>query len=136
MLKPILTLVEEKLKLTKECAGGYGNPTHFKSLVWSLRYLTSTRPDINFAVDLISRFIENSCQPRLQVGKRILMYIEGIQNDDIFYSENDPVELFDYIDSYWIGDTIEKKSTLEWYAFFYWFWDIFPVKLFSYIDSY
>ena len=41
------------------------------------------------------------------------MYIEGIQNDDIFHSKNDPVELFGYIDSYWIGDTIRRKSTLE-----------------------
>ncbi|XP_027082500.1 uncharacterized mitochondrial protein AtMg00810-like [Coffea arabica] len=57
--KPIMTLVEEKLRLTKEGGGGYVNPTYFESLIGSLRYLTSTRPDINFAVGLISRFMEN-----------------------------------------------------------------------------
>lgn len=59
--KPIMTPVEEKLRLTKEGGGGYVNPTYFKSLVGSLRYLTSTRPDINFAVGLISRFMKNPC---------------------------------------------------------------------------
>ena len=60
--KSIMTLVEEKLKLTKVGTGGYVNPTYFKSLVGSLRYLMFTRPDINFAVGLISRFMENPLQ--------------------------------------------------------------------------
>ena len=34
-----------------------------------------------------------------------------------FYLRNDPIELFAYIDSDWIGDTVEKMGTLG-YAFF------------------
>lgn len=49
--------------------------------------------------------------------KRILRYIGGTQSDGIFYSRNDPVELFGYTDSDWAGDTIERKST-SGYAFF------------------
>ena len=63
--KPIMRLVEKKLRLTKEGAGGYVNPIYFKSLVGSLRYLTPTRPDINFAVGLISRFMKNPLQSHL-----------------------------------------------------------------------
>ena len=59
--KQIITPVEEKLKLTKEGGGGgYVNPIYFKILVGSLRYLTSTRSDINFAIGLINRFMKNS----------------------------------------------------------------------------
>ncbi|XP_027071843.1 uncharacterized mitochondrial protein AtMg00810-like [Coffea arabica] len=116
--KPIMTPVEEKLKLTKEgSGGGYVNPIYFKSLVGSLRYLTSTRSDINFAVGLINRFMKNSRQSHLQATKRILRYVGGTRSDGNFYSKNDPIELFGYIDSDWVGDTIKRKST-SGYAFF------------------
>ena len=76
-----------------------------------------TRPDINFAVGLISRFMENSRQSHLQVAKRILRYIGGTHSNSIFYSENDPIELFGYTDSDWACDIVERKST-SGYAFF------------------
>mgnify|MGYP004716810833 FL=1 len=63
--KSIMIPVEENLRLTKGGAGGYVNPTYFKSLVKSSRYLTSMRLDIYFAVGLISRFMKNPCQSNL-----------------------------------------------------------------------
>ncbi|XP_026428625.1 uncharacterized protein LOC113324518 [Papaver somniferum] len=50
---PILTPVEEKLKLTKYGSGELVNSTDFKCLVGCLRYLTATRPDIMYAVGLV-----------------------------------------------------------------------------------
>ncbi|KAG6473560.1 hypothetical protein ZIOFF_067477 [Zingiber officinale] len=87
----IMTLAEERLRLTKDGNGGVVNSTYFKSLVGSLRFLTSTRPDINFSVGLICRFMENLRQSHLQAANRIL--------------------------SDWAGDTVERKST-SGYAFF------------------
>lgn len=49
--------------------------------------------------------------------KRILRYIGGTQSNGIFYSGNDPIELFSYTDSDWVDDTVERKSTSR-YAFF------------------
>ncbi|XP_026377667.1 uncharacterized protein LOC113271960 [Papaver somniferum] len=43
---PILTPVDERLKLTREGSGELVNSTDFKGLVGCLRYLTATRPDI------------------------------------------------------------------------------------------
>jgi hypothetical protein len=45
-------------KLIKECDGKSIEPTIFKSLVRSLRYLTITRPDIVYGVGLVSRYME------------------------------------------------------------------------------
>ncbi|PKI56621.1 hypothetical protein CRG98_023004 [Punica granatum] len=50
--KPIQTPMEERLKLTREGSGADVNPTYFKRLVGSLRYLTSTRPDLVYSVGL------------------------------------------------------------------------------------
>ncbi|KAH9672528.1 hypothetical protein KPL70_017763 [Citrus sinensis] len=52
--KPISTPVECRVKLSKHDEGEDINPTFFKSLVGSLRYLTCRRPDILYAVGLVS----------------------------------------------------------------------------------
>ncbi|CAL8991938.1 unnamed protein product, partial [Prunus brigantina] len=87
--------------LQKVGAGKLVNPTFFKQLVGSLRYLTATRPDITFGVGLISRFMEAPRQLHMQAAKRILRYVKGTQSDGIFYSANCPVKLVGYTDSDW-----------------------------------
>jgi hypothetical protein len=54
---PVLTLVENGVELRKSQVGNV-DPTYFKSLVGSLRYLTCTRPDILYGVGLINRYME------------------------------------------------------------------------------
>ncbi|XP_062014377.1 uncharacterized mitochondrial protein AtMg00810-like [Rosa rugosa] len=56
--KPILTPIEQRLKLKKDGSGEFVNQTQYKQLVGNLSYLTATRPDITFGVELISRFMD------------------------------------------------------------------------------
>ena len=59
-------------KLDKEDQSSNTDPTLFKKLVGSLMYLIATRPDIMFAVSLISKFMETPKEVHWQVGKIIL----------------------------------------------------------------
>nr|KYP55821.1 Retrovirus-related Pol polyprotein from transposon TNT 1-94 [Cajanus cajan] len=77
--KPISMAVEEKLKLTKESEGIKMDATQYKSLIGSLRYMTTTRPIIVFGVELFSRFMDEPHACHLQEAKRILRYIKGKQ---------------------------------------------------------
>jgi len=54
---PVSTPVENGVELRKSKVENV-DPTYFKSLVGSLRYLTCTRPDILYGVRLISRYME------------------------------------------------------------------------------
>ena len=74
--KPMLTPVEERLKLEKESGDDLVNSTNFRRLVGSLRYLTTTRPDIVYGIGLISRFMDSPRQSHWQVAKRILRYVK------------------------------------------------------------
>ena len=109
--KPINTPVEARLQLEKSGNSNLVNPTYFWSLVGSLRYLTSTRPDITFGVGMISRFMETPSQVHLQVAKRILRYIKGTQSHGIFYAFATDCNLVGYSDSDWAGDVEGRKST-------------------------
>jgi len=66
-------------------------------------YLTTTHPDIMYAVSLISRFMENPKATHLQAAKRILRYVQGIIRYGIMYKEINNFRLTRYIDSDWAG---------------------------------
>ena len=75
------------------------DPTYFKSLVGSLRYLTYTKLDILYGVGLVSRYMETPGQSHLNAAKRILRYIKGTLNEGMFYSSSKYFKLFGYSNS-------------------------------------
>lgn len=81
------TPVEFGLKLSKDEEGKKVNSTLYKQIVGSLMYLTATRPDIIYAVSLISRYMESPTEIHLQAAKRILRYLQGTKDYGIFYKK-------------------------------------------------
>eukprot|EP00253_Pinus_taeda_P016845 PITA_16845 len=69
------------LKLNKEDNSKDFDPSLYKSIVGSLMYLTATRPNIMFAVSLISRFMERPKEAHWQAAKRILSDWAGSVDD-------------------------------------------------------
>ncbi|XP_026419910.1 uncharacterized protein LOC113315882 [Papaver somniferum] len=108
---PILTPIEERLKLTKVGTSELVNPTDFKCLVGYLRYLTATRPDIMYAVGFVSRFMESPRQSHLHAAKRILRYVKGTTSLGIFYTVSEDPKLVGFTDSDWAEDTEGRGST-------------------------
>ena len=50
-------------------------------------YLTATRPDLMFAVSLISRYMAKPTKLNLTAAKRILRYLKGTTGLRIFYKK-------------------------------------------------
>ena len=109
--QPVSTPVECGTKLSKHEEGETVDPTYFKSLVGSLRYLTCTRPDILFGVGLISRYMETPTTTHLKAARRILRYVKGTIDYGLFYSVSNSFKLVGYSDSDWGGDLDDRKST-------------------------
>nr|GEX16525.1 retrovirus-related Pol polyprotein from transposon TNT 1-94 [Tanacetum cinerariifolium] len=61
------------------------------------------KPDILFVVGLISRFMEEPTTKHLKIEKRILRYIKGTIDYDMFYSTSKDFKLVGYRDSDWAG---------------------------------
>lgn len=112
----VTTPVESGVELKKSEVGGV-DPTYFKSLVLSLRYLTCTRPDILYGVGLINRYMETPNQSHLNAAKRILRYVKGTISDGLFCTATEDFRLVGYSDSDWGRDLAERKSTTG-FAFF------------------
>ena len=111
---PAHTPMEEKLKLSWESTGEEVNPTHYRWLVGSLRYLVHTRPDIAFVVGYMSRFMERPTMEHLQAIKRILRYMAGTLDYGLHYRRApDMVWFVGYYDSDLAGDVDTSKRTTE-----------------------
>lgn len=82
----------------------------YRELVGSLNHLAnSTRPDIAFAANVLSRF--NACpkETHWKMAKRVLRYLKGTIDYSIKYEDkNSP--LLAYVDSDWAGDANDRKS--------------------------
>ncbi|XP_058759141.1 secreted RxLR effector protein 161-like [Vicia villosa] len=108
---PVDTSMECGSKLSKHENGEIVDPTLYKSLVGSLHYLTSTRPDILYAVGVVSRYMEAPTTTHFKEAKRILRYIKGTTNFDLHYFSSNNYEIVGYSDSDWSGDLDDRKST-------------------------
>ncbi|CAL9006507.1 unnamed protein product, partial [Prunus brigantina] len=69
--KSIATPMEVGVKIGKNDGSTMVNQTLFRSLVGGLLYLTTTRPDLTYAVSFLSRFMESPKDVHWELGKRI-----------------------------------------------------------------
>jgi hypothetical protein len=79
------------------------DPTLFRSIIGKLMFLTNTRPDITFAVNLLSRYSSAPQQAHLRGVKQILRYIKGTKNIGLLYKRNTGLSLTGYTDADWGG---------------------------------
>ncbi|XP_069144581.1 uncharacterized mitochondrial protein AtMg00810-like [Solanum lycopersicum] len=114
---PVNTPMESGTKLSKFQDGEELDSTLFKSLIGSLRYLTCTRPDIHFAVGVVSRFMESPISTHLKVAKRIFRYLKGKIDLGLFYSSSDDFNLVGYCDSDYAGDVDDRKKHIRFCVF-------------------
>ncbi|UYV79438.1 hypothetical protein LAZ67_17002614, partial [Cordylochernes scorpioides] len=88
------------------------NKTQYQELIGSLLYLsTKSRPDIAFAVTLLSRYNQNPREMHMGAAKRILRYLKGSKQYGLIYTKGD-VELKAYTDASWnCGRSNTARST-------------------------
>jgi hypothetical protein len=82
---PCLVPMQPKLKLKRESNMRKVDPTEYRSIVGSLRYLVNTRPDLAFSVGYVSRYMEEPHEDHLAAVKQILRYIAGTSGVGVFY---------------------------------------------------
>jgi len=108
---PVDTPMEQHIKLLPGKPDDVVNATKFRSIVGSLRYLVNTRPDIAFAVGMVSRFMESPNIEHWGAVKRIVRYIAGTAGLGCKYLKREASELVGYSNSDHAGDLEKRKST-------------------------
>jgi len=62
-------------------------------------YLTTTRPDILYAISIFLRFMNYAKESHLKAAKTVLRYVKGTLNYDIKFSQSQDFKLQGYSNS-------------------------------------
>jgi hypothetical protein len=107
-----LTLMEERLKLSRDSMTEEVDATQYRRLVRSLCYLTHTRPDLAFSVGYVSRFMQRPMMEHQQAVMRIIRYVVGTLDHGLYYLRcPGEAHLVRYNDSDCASDIDTSKST-------------------------
>ncbi|XP_014506436.1 uncharacterized protein LOC106766202 [Vigna radiata var. radiata] len=112
--KPVTTPLVVNDKLQKDDGAQEADASRYRSLIGSLLYMTTTRPDIMYATSLLSRFMQKPSQIDYGVGKRILRYLQGTKEFGIWYKTMTNSRMIGYTGSDWAGSMDDMKSMSEY----------------------
>ncbi|GKA48680.1 hypothetical protein Tco_0741638 [Tanacetum coccineum] len=88
----------------------------YMSMIGSLMYLTSSRPNIMFFVCACARFQVTPKASHLNAVKRIFRYLKHQPKLGLWYPRDSPFELEAFSDSDYGGASLDRKSTTEYVA--------------------
>ncbi|KAD0618051.1 hypothetical protein E3N88_43979 [Mikania micrantha] len=86
------------------------DPSRYRSMVGGLMYLTHSRPDIAFAVNVLTRFMQTPSKDHFGAAKRVLRYVSGTIDYGLWYTPQNGICLEGYSDSDWAGSIDDRKS--------------------------
>jgi hypothetical protein len=110
-LKPVSTLMSTAMSLGPDEDGEAVDQREYRSMIGSLLYLTTTRPDIQFAVCLCARFQASPCSSHRTAVQRIFRYLKHTLEFGIWYSVSSSLDLIGFSDADFAGYGIDQKST-------------------------
>ncbi|GKA40868.1 uncharacterized mitochondrial protein-like protein [Tanacetum coccineum] len=112
-LRTTSTPIETNKALTKDEDGEDVDVHLYRSMIGSLMYLTSSRPDIMFSVSTCSRFQVQPNVSHLNAVKRIFRYLKCQPKLGLWYTKGSPLILEAFLDSDYAGASLDMKSRIE-----------------------
>ncbi|GKD64531.1 putative ribonuclease H-like domain-containing protein [Tanacetum coccineum] len=116
-VKTASTPMETQKPLLKDEDGEEVDVYMYRSMIGSLMYLTSSRPDIMFAVCAYARYQVNPKVSHLHAVKRIFRYLKGQPKLGLWYLKDSLFYLVAYTDSDYAVASLDMKSTTGGYQF-------------------
>ncbi|GJW65599.1 putative RNA-directed DNA polymerase, partial [Tanacetum coccineum] len=108
--RPSTFPMEQNLKLDKCDKAACVDGNQYRRLIGKLLYLQATRPDITYAVNILSQFVSDPRQPHMDAANRVLCYLKGTPGQGILIPRDGGTNLLAYCDSDWLGCPMTRRS--------------------------
>ena len=93
------------------------NREEYQRLVGKLIYLSHTRPDIAYAVGVISQFMHRPQEDHMNAALRIVRYLKGTVGYGVLLRRNEDLKVDGYTDADWASNPIDRRSTGGYFTF-------------------
>ncbi|GKB21768.1 retrovirus-related pol polyprotein from transposon TNT 1-94 [Tanacetum coccineum] len=108
---PVDTPMVNKSKLDEDPQGKAVDLTHYRGMVGTLMYLTSSKPDLTFVVCMCARYQARASEKHLHAVKRIFKYLRETVNRGLWYPKDSSIALTAYADADHAGFQNTRRST-------------------------
>jgi hypothetical protein len=108
--KPANFPMESNLKLSRNDGDLVPDPTSYRRLKGRLIYLTITRPDISFSVQVLNQFMHSPRQPHMTAASQLLRYLKGSPGQGLFYPTSSYLKIKAFCDSDWAACSDSCRS--------------------------
>lgn len=110
-LKPSPTPMVTGKPISKDEGRAMKDPTLYRSAIGGLQYLVHTRPDITYAVNRLSKYLQQPTDTHWKALKRVFKYIKGTLTYGLAIQKNDSLEITAFADSDWASNPDDRRST-------------------------
>ena len=83
-------------------------------MVGKLIYLSHLRPDIAFAVSVVSQFMHSPRQTHLDAVFLIVMYLKSAPRKGLFFGKHGHTQVEAFTDADWAGSVTARRSTTRY----------------------
>ena len=108
--RPVRLPVDTKLKLTASSGTILSHPDKYRRLVGKLLYLTLTRPDVNYPVQLLSQFLQSPTTEHMKAALYVVRYLKNSPGQGILMAHNSAAQLIAFCDSDWANCPDTRRS--------------------------
>ena len=108
----VRTPMSPNVKLTIDLLGKSVDSSLYRSMIGSLLYLITSRPNISYSVGVCVRYQANPKESHMTALKRIIKYVKTTVEFGVWYSKDTSDVLARYSDADWTGNADDRKSTL------------------------
>jgi len=113
----VVAPLDYTFKLQQNEGDLYSEPAQYRKLVGKLNFLTHTRPDIAFAVQHLSQFMQTPQVPHFQAAIYVLRYLKAQPTLGVLLHHDPTFSLLAYCDADW-GSCPHTRKSVSGYVIF------------------
>ncbi|XP_072060326.1 uncharacterized mitochondrial protein AtMg00810-like [Arachis hypogaea] len=115
--KPVTTPMDYVAKLSNGIGELLTDSSQYRRIIGRLLYLSNTRPDISYAIEKLSQFLDCATNEHLKAVHRVVRYIKSSRAAGLFFSADSNLHLIGFSDSDWVG-CVDSRRSFSVYCFY------------------
>ena len=115
--KPVDTPIEQNHRIAEYPDQAPTDKSRYQRLVGRLIYLSHTRPDLAYAVSVVSQYMHNPSEDHMNAVIRILRYLKSAPGKGLVFRKYGNLKTTGYTDADWAGNITDRRSTSGYFTF-------------------